>query len=80
MKGTKGEQPTGTDAEAVRNRRFHDVAVQAALASGRLTILRDSDGSVFLDIIKVEIESYPQKEIGIFAHSNAAVSDLADQT
>lgn len=66
-------------AEAVRCRRFDHAAVISALDSGRLTVIRTQDNPALLKILKDQIARYPSKEIGIFAHSNAAVALLADQ-
>lgn len=46
---------------------------------GRLTVTRVNDQSEFPELIKKQIAGNPRKEIGIFAHSNAAVAQLADQ-
>ncbi|MFC1968064.1 UvrD-helicase domain-containing protein [Chloroflexota bacterium] len=66
-------------AEAIRCRRFDDPAVLEALGSGRLTVIRANDDSEVSALIKHHITGNPRKEIGVFAHSNAAVAHLADQ-
>lgn len=66
-------------AEAIRCRRFDDPAVLQALDNGRLTVTRVNDRSEFPELIKRQIAGNARKEIGIFAHSNAAVAQLADQ-
>lgn len=74
--------PSGTIpalAEAIRVRRFDDEAVTAALHSRRLMVIRYSDESSLQELINAYITGTRRKEIGIFAHSNAAVAELADQ-
>jgi DNA helicase-2/ATP-dependent DNA helicase PcrA len=66
-------------AEAIRCRRFNDPAVLEALGNGRLTVIRANDDSEVSELIKKHITGNPRKEIGVFAHSNAAVAQLADQ-
>lgn len=66
-------------AEAIRARRFDDAAVLEALSNGRLTILRTSNELEYPRLIQDQIAHNKRKEIGIFAHSNAAVAELADQ-
>lgn len=66
-------------AEAIRCRRFDDPSVLEALSSGRLTVIRANDDSEVSVLIKQYIAGNPRKEIGVFAHSNAAVAQLADQ-
>lgn len=66
-------------AEAIRCRRFDDPAVLAALDNERLSVVRVNDKSGFPELIKKQITRNPHKEIGVFAHSNAAVAQLADQ-
>jgi len=66
-------------AEAIRCRRFDDPAVLEALGNGRLTVIKSNDDSEVSGLIKKHITSNPRKEIGVFAHSNAAVAQLADQ-
>lgn len=66
-------------AEAIRCRRFDDPAVLEALDNGRLSVIRVNDKSEFPELIKKQITHNAHKEIGIFAHSNAAVAQLADQ-
>ena len=66
-------------AEAIRCRRFDDPAVLQALDDGRLMVTRVNDRSEYTELIKKEVAGSARKEIGIFAHSNAAVAQLADQ-
>lgn len=66
-------------AEAIRCRQFDDPAVLEALDNGRLSVIRVNDNSEFPELIKKQIASNTRKEIGIFAHSNTAVAQLADQ-
>jgi DNA helicase II / ATP-dependent DNA helicase PcrA len=66
-------------AEAIRCRQFDAPAVLEALGSGRLTVIRVNDNSELPELIKEQIAHAPRKEIGVFAHSNAAVAQLADQ-
>ncbi len=66
-------------AEAIRCRRFDDPAVLEALDKGRLAVIRASDHTELQELIKNQITRYGRKEIGIFAHTNAAVAGLADQ-
>ncbi len=65
-------------AEAIRCRQFDDPAVLEALDNGRLSVIRVNDNSEFPELIKKQIAHNARKEIGIFAHSNAAVAQLAD--
>jgi len=66
-------------AEAIRARRFDDAAVLEALEKGRLIVFRAYDELEFQRLIKNQLAHNARKEIGIFAHSNAAVAELADQ-
>jgi DNA helicase-2/ATP-dependent DNA helicase PcrA len=66
-------------AEAIRCRQFDDPAVREARDNGRLKVTRVNDNSEFPELIKRQIAHSARKEIGIFAHSNAAVAQLADQ-
>lgn len=66
-------------AEAIRCRRFDDQAVLEALSNGRLTVIRANDDLEVSRLIKKHVIDNPRKEIGIFAHSNSAVAQLADQ-
>lgn len=66
-------------AEAVRCRRFDDPAVLKALDSGRLSVIRANDDSEVSALIGQCVTGNPRKEIGVFAHSNATVAQLADQ-
>ena len=66
-------------AEAIRCRRFDDPAVLEAIRNERLAVVRANSTSEISEIIKKHIADNPHKEIGVFAHSNAAVAQLADQ-
>lgn len=66
-------------AEAIRCRRFDDAAVLEALDKGRLTVIKARDNAELQELIKSQITRYARKEIGIFAHTNAGVAELADQ-
>lgn len=66
-------------AEAVRTRRFDDPAVLEAIGKGRLTVIRASNESDIPGLIQAQIAHNARKEIGIFARSNAAVAEIADQ-
>ena len=69
-------------AEAIRQRLFDHEAVVEALTSGRLVIHFDvsPDGQTGLlaEVIK-EARRLNSRDIGIFAHSNAAVAELAEK-
>ena len=69
-------------AEAIRRREFDHEAVLEAIRSGRLTIHFDVDSGNHLDMLKELVRDARAKgsrDVGIFAHSNAAVADLAEQ-
>lgn len=66
-------------AEAIRVRRFDDVAVKSALRNKRLTVLQYSSDLDFHILLKSQIIGAKKKEIGIFAHTNWAVAEVADQ-
>ena len=66
-------------AEAVRVRQFDAPAILEAIRNGRLSVVKASDDSDLKRLIKDEIARDARKEIGIFAHSNAAVAEIADQ-
>ena len=76
--------PSGTIpalAEAVRCRRFDDEAVREALRTGRLAIYQNVDHSEHLSLLLKEIGHAWQtgsRDVGIFAHSNRAVAELAE--
>ena len=69
-------------AEAVRQRRFQDVAVLNALRDERLTIHFDTDDKdvpgLISDIIKT-VRLRGSRDVGIFVRSNTAVAELAEQ-
>lgn len=82
LRSVSYRDPTGSIpalAEAIRVRRFDDEAVKEALSSRRLMVIRYPDESAFQELINAQIASGHRKEIGIFAHSNAAVAELADK-
>lgn len=69
-------------AEAVRLRQFGHEAVQEALRTGRLTIHQNVDHAQHQELLLQEIEAARKagsRDVGIFAHSNRAVAELADQ-
>ena len=68
-------------AEAIRQRNFNDEAVAEAIRNERLTIYYDTNRGDELNLLcRVVSESRRQgsRNIGIFAHSNAAVADIAE--
>ena len=69
-------------AEAIRQRQFQDDAVRQALRSGRLVIHFDTDGEEVHSLLgKLVADAHRQgvRDIGIFAHSNAAVTKIGEQ-
>ena len=69
-------------AEAIRGRQFDHEAVVEALRSGRLVIHFDVDDEGHPDLLREVIRDAHRRgsrDIGIFAHSNAAVANLAEQ-
>lgn len=69
-------------AEAIRQRRFDHEAVVEALRNGRLTIHFDVDGAAHPDLLGEVIKDARRRgsrDVGVFAHSNAAVAELAEQ-
>ena len=69
-------------AEAVRTRQFDHVAVTEALRSGRLTILTGIEHQQHQELLVAEIQHAQElrsRDVGIFAHSNQAVAELAEQ-
>jgi DNA helicase II / ATP-dependent DNA helicase PcrA len=67
-------------AEAVRRRQFEDEALRSAIENGRLKIIFDVDGDTFVPRLCEEITqalNSGSRDVGVFAHSNAAVSELA---
>ena len=69
-------------ADAIRQRQFDHEAVMEALGSGRLTIHFDVDdderSGLLRELIK-DARRHGSRDVGIFAHSNAAVAELAEQ-
>jgi len=76
--------PTGAIpamAEAVRIRDFHNDAVVEAIKSGRLTIHFDVGEPQIGDYLRKEIKrprALGSRDVGVFAHSNAAVFELGE--
>ena len=69
-------------AEAVRQRRFEHEAVLDALRSGRLEIhfdVADDDRQNLLGAAISDARNRKYRDVGIFAHSNTAVVDLAEE-
>ena len=69
-------------AEAVRQRRFDDDAVLSTLKSGRLEIhfdVPDDDRLSLLNKAINDARNRKQRDVGIFAHSNASVAELAEE-
>lgn len=69
-------------ANAIRQRRFDDEAVVDAVDSGRLAIHFDSDPddcAALIGELISDARNQGSRNVGIFAHSNAAVADLANQ-
>ena len=77
--------PTGAIpalAEAIRQRQFGHEAVVEALRSGRLVIHFDVENDHHQDLLSEAIKDARRRgsrDVGIFAHSNAAVAELAEQ-
>ena len=68
-------------AEAVRVRDFKHEAVVEAIRTGRLYIHFGVDGNGDYDVVASEIDKARKmgsRDVGIFANSNAAVSEVAD--
>ena len=69
-------------ANAIRQRRFKDEAVLEALKSGRLTIHFDTDSEevpqLLVEIVR-DAHRQGSRDVGIFAHSNSSVSEIAGQ-
>lgn len=68
-------------AEAVRVRNFEHTAVIEALLTGRLTIFFDIDRGEHQDLLVSEIRKareFGSRDLGVFAHSNIAVAELAE--
>ena len=69
-------------AEAIRLRQFGHEAVVDALRSGRLAFHFDATPDSYPDLVArvvQESRGLASRDIGIFARSNAAVAELADQ-
>ena len=69
-------------AEAIRQRLFDHESVVEALISGRLVIhfdVRPDGQSSLLEEVIRDARSQNSRDIGIFAHSNAAVAELAEE-
>ena len=69
-------------AEAIRQRQFDHEAVVDNLRSGRLAIHFDVDDDGRPDLLTEVIKDTRNRgfrDVGIFAHSNAAVAELAEQ-
>ena len=68
-------------AEAVRERDFDNEAVVEAIRTGRLYIYFGVDGNECQDILVSEINknrSLGLRDVGVFAHSNVAVAEVAE--
>ena len=69
-------------AEAIRQRRFDDEAVLEALRSGRLEIhfdVTDDERQDLLSALVTDARDRKYRDVGIFAHSNASVAELAEE-
>ena len=69
-------------ADAIRQRQFNDVAVLEAVKSGRLTIHFDAEGEKVPDLLTQVIRDargQGSRDVGIFAHSNNSVTEIAEQ-
>lgn len=69
-------------AEAIRQRKFNHEAVVDAVTSGRLTFHFDVDSEEYPKLLGELIRDARRRgsrDVGIFAHSNAAVAELAEQ-
>ena len=68
-------------AEAVRERDFDNEAVVEAIRTGRLYIYFGVDSNEYQDILVTEINknrSLGLRDVGVFAHSNVAVAEVAE--
>ena len=68
-------------AEAVRERDFDNEAVVEAIRTGRLYIYFGVDGNKYQDILISEINKNRNlglRDVGVFAHSNVAVAEVAE--
>ena len=69
-------------AEAVRQRRFDDEAVLEALRTSRLEIhfdVADDERQDLLSAAVTDARDRKYRDVGIFAHSNASVAELAEE-
>ena len=69
-------------AEAIRQRRFDDEAVLEALRSDRLEIhfdVADDERQDLLSALVTDARDRKYRDVGIFAHSNASVAELAEE-
>ena len=69
-------------AEAIRQRRFDDEAALEALRSGRLEIhfdVADDERQDLLSALVTDARDRKYRDVGIFAHSNASVAELAEE-
>ena len=69
-------------AEAVRQRRFDDEAVIEALRTSRLEIhfdVADDERQNLLSAAVTDARNRKYRDVGIFAHSNASVAELAEE-
>ena len=69
-------------AEAIRQRQFDHEAVIETLRSGRLVIYFDVDSDGRRDVLSdvvTQARRQGSRDVGVFAHSNAAVAELAEQ-
>ena len=69
-------------AEAVRQRRFDDEAVLEALRTSRLEIhfdVADDERQDLLNAAVTDARDRKHRDVGIFAHSNASVAELAEE-
>ena len=77
--------PTGAIpalAEAIRQRQFDHEVVMETLSNGRLTVHFDVAPAGHVDLLSDVIRDARRqgsRDVGIFAHSNAAVAELAEQ-
>ncbi len=77
--------PSGTIpalAEAVRQRRFDDEAVLEALRTSRLEIhfdVADDERQDLLSAAVIDAKVRKFRDVGIFAHSNSSVAELAEE-
>lgn len=66
-------------AEAARQRRFTDPALQTAAQLGRLTVMRITDDTGYTQVIDLTRTARRRKHtVSIFTHTNAATTALSD--